>query len=138
MPSKLRLQRIGDRIRQELSAMLVMGEIHDPRLLGANITDVKVDRELSYAEIYISAIEGSERSEEILAGMESARGFIRKVLSERIELRVFPRLRFFWDPTPERADRIERILATLRPPVNEDLEAEDDEDEGDDEQNGAD
>jgi ribosome-binding factor A len=115
MPSKLRLQRIGDRIRQELSEMLVMGEIHDPRLTGANVTDVKVDRELAYAEVYVSAVEGAERAEEILAGMESARGFIRKALAERIELRVFPRLRFHWDPTPERADRIERILATLRP-----------------------
>jgi ribosome-binding factor A len=115
MPSKLRLQRIGDRIRQELSKMLVMGEIHDPRLTGANVTDVKVDRELAYAEVYVSAVEGAERAEEILAGMESARGFIRKALAERIELRVFPRLRFHWDPTPERADRIERILAALRP-----------------------
>jgi ribosome-binding factor A len=115
MPSKLRLQRIDDRIRQELSEMLVMGEIHDPRLTGANVTDVKVDRELAYAEVYVSAVEGAERAEEILAGMESARGFIRKALAERIELRVFPRLRFHWDPTPERADRIERILATLRP-----------------------
>jgi ribosome-binding factor A len=133
MPSKLRLQRIGDRIRQELSEMLVMGEIHDPRLTGANVTDVKVDRELAYAEVYVSAIEGAERAEEILAGLESARGFIRKALAERIELRVFPRLRFHWDPTPERADRIEQILATLRPSAEGDqdlpVETEDEDEE---------
>jgi ribosome-binding factor A len=113
MPSKLRLQRIGDRIRQEISEMLVMGRIHDPRLAGVSITDVKVDRELAYADIFVSAVEGSQRSAEILAGLESASGFIRHALAERVELRVFPRLRFRWDPTPEKADRIERILASL-------------------------
>lgn len=114
MPSKLRLQRINDRIRQELSEMLVKDEIRDPRLAGISITDVSVDRELAYAEIYISAVEGSGRSKEILAGMESASGFIRRMLAERIDLRSFPRLRFHWDPTPERADRIEQLLYSLR------------------------
>lgn len=94
--------------------MLVKGEIHDPRIHGITITDVKVDRELSYAEIYLSAVEGSERAQEALEGFNRASGFIRRSLAARIELRVFPRLRFHWDPTPERADRIERILASLR------------------------
>lgn len=114
MPSKLRLQRIGDRIRQDLSEMLVMGKIRDPRISGISITDVKVDRELSYADIYLSAVEGNEREKEALEGFTSASGFIRRALAERIELRVFPRLRFHWDPTPERADRIERLLVSLR------------------------
>lgn len=114
MPSKLRLTRIGDRIRQELSEMLVKQEIHDPRLLGATVTEVKVDRELAFASIYVSAIEGKERSKEILKGFESASSFIRRMLAERIELRAFPRLRFYWDPTPERVDRIEQLFATIR------------------------
>lgn len=113
MPSKLRLQRINDRIRQNLAEMIVMGRIRDPRVSGATITEVKVDRELSYADIFVSAIEGSDRAAEILHGLESASGYIRHTLAEQIELRSFPRLRFHWDPTPERADRIERILASL-------------------------
>lgn len=113
MPSSLRLKRISDRVRQELSEMLVMGEIHDPRLEGISITEVKVDRELSYAEIYVSAIEGIERSQEVLQALENASGFLRKSLSEKIELRAFPRLRFHWDVTPERADRIERLIASI-------------------------
>jgi ribosome-binding factor A len=114
MPSKLRIQRISDRIRQELAQMLVMNEVHDPRVEGISITDVKVDRELTCADIYVSAIEGIERSASVLAGLESASGFIRRLLAERVQLRSFPRLRFHWDPTPERADRIESILAELR------------------------
>ncbi len=131
MPSKLRLQRINDRIRQELSEMIFKGEVHDPRLVGISITDVSVDRELAYAEIYISAVEGSSRSKEILAGMESASGFIRSKLAERIDLRSFPRLRFHWDPTPERADRIEQLLHELRQekPAVEEKPAQKDEEE---------
>jgi ribosome-binding factor A len=113
MPSPLRLKRIGDRIRQELSEMLARGEIHDPRLLGISFTEVNVDRELSYAEIFVSAVEGSERSKEVLQGLEIASGFLRKSLSDRIELRTFPRLRFHWDETLEKADRIEKIIATI-------------------------
>lgn len=113
MPSPLRLRRIGDRIRQELSEMLAKGEIHDPRLDGISFTEVKVDRELSYAEIYVSSVEGITRSKEILQGLENASGFLRKSLSDRVELRTFPRLRFHWDATPEEADKIERIIAAI-------------------------
>ncbi len=113
MPSPTRLKRIGDRLRMELSEMLVKGEIHDPRLDGISFTDVIVDRELSYADIYVSATEGLVRSKEVLQGLENASGFLRKHLAERVELRVFPRLRFHWDVTPERADRIERLLIEI-------------------------
>lgn len=118
MPSGVRLQRIADRIRQEISEMLVR-EISDPRLDQVFITDVKVDRELSYADVFVSAVEGHERSKQILAGMESASGFMRRALAGRMDLRIFPRLRFHWDPTPENADHIEQVLAGLRDKTKE-------------------
>src|ERR1700752_1083159 len=113
MPSGTRLQSIADRIRQELSEMLIR-EISDPRLKQIYITDVKVDKELAYADIFVSAIEGTSRSKDVLAGLESASGFVRRTLASRVDLRAFPRLRFHWDMTPENADHIERILAELR------------------------
>jgi ribosome-binding factor A len=113
MPSGIRLQRIADRIRQELSEMLIH-EISDPRLKQIYVTDVKVDRELAYADVFVSAVEGVSRSADVLAGLESASGFIRRNLSSRVELRAFPRLRFHWDMTPENADHIEKVLAELR------------------------
>ena len=136
MPSKIRLQRISERIREELSEMLVK-QVQDPRLLGVSVTDVKVDRELAFADVYVSAVEGKERSKDILEGLERARGFLRTELASRVDLRVFPRLRFHWDPTPERADHLERVLASLRteepsrhqvdaqPPITEDDEEDD-------------
>ncbi len=113
MPSPARLVRIADRFRQELSELLLR-DLSDPRLKQVFVTDVTVDRELSYADIFVSALEGRARSKEVLQGLESASGFIRRQLAERVELRSFPRLRFHWDPTPEKADRIERVLADLR------------------------
>jgi ribosome-binding factor A len=113
MPSNIRLKRIADRMKEDLSEMLVK-EIQDPRLSGVSITDVKVDRELAYAEVFVSAVEGEARHKEIIAGMQHAGSYLRTALAARIDLRVFPRLRFHWDPTPERADRVEQILASLR------------------------
>jgi len=137
MPSKIRLQRTNDRIRNELDEMLVK-EVQDPRVSGVSITDVRVDRELAYADIYVSAVEGQERSKEILEGMRSASGFLRHELAARVDLRAFPRLRFHWDPTPEKADHIEKVLAEIREnepqsssePVdeeNQDVQTEDEE-----------
>lgn len=113
MPTEMRLQRIENRIREILSEMLIR-EVSDPRLASIFITDVDVDRELAYADIYVSAIEGEERAKEILQGLESASGFLRHSLASKISLRTFPRLRFRWDPTPEHADKIERLLSIIK------------------------
>ena len=113
MPSGIRLQRIADRVRQELSEMLIR-EINDPRLKQVYITDVKIDKELAYADIFVSAVEGLSRSDDVLAGLESASGFIRRTLASRVEIRTVPRLRFHWDVTPENADRVEKTLSELR------------------------
>ena len=113
MPSPIRLKKIADRIKDDLSELLIY-EVEDPRLSGVMVTDVNVDRELYYANIYVSAIEGRERSKEVLAGLESASGFLRSQLAAGIELRTFPRLRFYWDPTPENADRIEYLIKQLQ------------------------
>jgi ribosome-binding factor A len=110
--SKTRAQRIADRIREDLSEMLIQ-EVSDPRLLGVTVTDVTVDRELAYAEVYVSALEGRERAKEILDGLKHASGYLRRELAQRVELRQFPRLRFHWDPTVERAERIERLITSL-------------------------
>ena len=93
---------------------MLIREVSDPRLHQIFITDVKVDRELAFADIYVSAVEGASRSAEVLTGLEHASGFLRHELAAHIDLRTFPQLRFHWDPTPENADHIERLLADLR------------------------
>ena len=112
MPTPLRMKRINDRIKQVLSVVLI-SKIDDPRLAGVSVTDVKVDRELDYANIYVSSLNGAQSSREVIAGLNHARGYLKHEIAQEVDLRVMPRLRFFWDPTPERADRIDTLLAKL-------------------------
>jgi ribosome-binding factor A len=112
MVSKTRIQKIEERIFEELSTILLM-EVSDPRLETVSITKVKVDRELAFANIYVSSLAGSESSDEILEGLKHAGGFLRRELAHRIDIRHTPRLRFHWDPSPEHADRIDQLIASL-------------------------
>ena len=124
MPTPLRMKRINDRIKQVLSVLLI-SRIDDPRLAGVSVTDVKVDRELDYANIYVSSLDGAKSSRDVIAGLNHARGYLKHEIAQEVDLRVMPRLRFFWDPTPERADRIDTLLAKL----HEESEKMDDTDE---------
>ena len=126
MVSQGRANRIAQRIKEELSELLLF-EVSDPRLNGVHITHVRVDRELAYANIFFSALEGSERREEILEGFSRASGFLRHQLAQRIQLRSFPQLRFSWDPTPEHADRIDQLITYLHQQEEGQDETEEDE-----------
>ena len=113
MVSEERSIRIADRIKRDLT-LLFMQEINDPRLDGVSITSVEVDREISFADIYVSAIDGPERKSEIIGALKKASGFIRSQLAHSIShLKSFPQLRFHWDPVPERVDRLDQIFAEL-------------------------
>ncbi|MBG0784189.1 MAG: 30S ribosome-binding factor RbfA [Anaerolineaceae bacterium] len=136
MPSGIRLKRIQDQIMQVMTIILET-KVNDPRVEGAYVTDVSVDRELDYADIYISSLAGSENADEILEGLRNAAGFIRFTLSQEVKLRVMPKLRFFWDNTPERADRIESLFAEIRNEreANGDAPVEENTDDGNEELN---
>jgi ribosome-binding factor A len=114
MTTPVRAQRIAERIREEMAEILVTGELKDPRLVGIFVTDVTVDRELAFADVYVSALEGRERATDVLAGLRVASGYVRHLLASRVALRSFPSLRFHWDETPERAERLEHVLDGIR------------------------
>jgi ribosome-binding factor A len=78
------------------------------------ITDVDVDRELAYAQVFVVASEDDERMDEVLVGLEGAQGFLRSQLAARIQLRSFPQLRFRWDASHQRGARIEELLDSLQ------------------------
>jgi ribosome-binding factor A len=113
MVSESRSIRIADRIKRELSLMF-MQEIGDPRLEGVTVTSVELDRELDFADIYVSCLDGPDRKAEIMPALNKAAGFIRSQLALSIShLRSFPDLRFHWDPVPERVNRLDQIFAEL-------------------------
>ena len=112
MASEARAKRVADRIHEVL-AELVLREISDPRLTGITVTSVEVDRELAYATIYVTSFLDEIDQEEVLSGLESAKGYIRRLLARQIQLRSFPQLRFRWDDSQVQAERIDKLLNQL-------------------------
>ncbi|MBE9478869.1 MAG: 30S ribosome-binding factor RbfA [Chloroflexi bacterium] len=113
MATKARARKVAERIQEELADIL-MRNVADPRLAMITITDVDVDRELAYAQIYVVASGDDERMDDVLAGLEGAQGYLRSQLVARIQLRSFPQLRFRWDASHERGARIEELLDSLQ------------------------
>lgn len=109
-------QRIAEQIRTVLSE-LFLREMRDPRLQGLTVTDVTVDREIQYAEIYVHALGEDERQDEVLEALERATGYLRREVAGFLRTRSVPQLRFHWDPTLEHAERINELLDRLDIPA---------------------
>jgi ribosome-binding factor A len=110
--SKIKQDRMNDRIRELLSE-LMLREVSDPRLQHITITEVKLDPELMYANIYINALGDENRQQQVMAGLERAKGFLRRELAKRVRLRNAPDLHFHWDETLERGERMNALLNEL-------------------------
>lgn len=121
--SKIRQKRTADQIQTILSELMIR-DMRDPRLQGLTITDVRIDRELQYADIYINALGDDSREKEILAALERAIGFLRKELASRLSLRTVPQLHFHWDTTLAHAERISQVLDNLEIPSETDTAEE--------------
>lgn len=111
MPS-IRQRRVADRIRSELSELLLR-ETKDPRLALVTVTEVTIDREFEYAHIYVNAMGAEERRLEVMEALGHAKGYLRSQLGARIKLRRTPDLRFYWDPSLEQGERINELLDGL-------------------------
>ena len=80
-----------------------MRELKDPRINSMlTVVKVEVSGDLSYAKVYISAIEGMEAAKTSVKGLESAGGYIRKQLGARLHLRKSPELKFIADDSIEK------------------------------------
>ncbi|MBT9258529.1 MAG: 30S ribosome-binding factor RbfA [Clostridiales bacterium] len=85
----------------------------DPRLKWASVTGVEVSRDLRHARIYVSPMPGGS-GEELMAGLERAKGFIRSQLGRALELYVTPEITFRLDDSIEHGVRISQILQQIR------------------------
>ncbi|MFP4323494.1 MAG: 30S ribosome-binding factor RbfA [Anaerolineales bacterium] len=115
----IRQERIRELIREHLST-LFLTDISDPALIGLTVTDVRVDREIEYADVYVHALGEDERREDVMAGLHRARGFIRTRLAKGLRIRHTPELHFHWDDVLENADHMERLLDSLDIPPEDD------------------
>ncbi len=120
---------------QEILGELLMFEVTDPRLQGLTVTDVKVDREIEYADVYVHAMDDPD---EVMAGLLRATGFLRSALAARTRFRKTPALHFHWDAAIDRGERIDALLRNLEIPSDEVAAAADTESETPAEENDSD
>ena len=107
-----RADRVSGLIQKILSELLKKN-IRDPRLAMVTISSVKMSRDLKLARIYFTIYGDSEKSEAAVQGFESARGFIKRSLARRLNLRYMPDLKFFYDDSFEYGSHIDRLLEKI-------------------------
>ena len=108
--SYTRIDRISEEVRREVDA-IIREELGDPRIGGTfSVTRAEVTCDLRYAKIYVSVLEDDKR-DELLAALNSAKGFIRRALGKRMIIRYTPELIFVSDKNIEYGVHIAKVLA---------------------------
>lgn len=110
MSTHNRPARVAEEFRQELSALLARG-LKDPRITGfITVTGAKMSPDLKEVTVYLSIhAQGVER-ERTLEGLRAAATYLQREVARNIGLRHTPHLRFVYDESVERGDRIDRLL----------------------------
>ncbi len=127
MPS-YRSDRVSEDIARELTAIL--RTVKDPRVSSGmlSIVRVEVSRDLSYATVFISSLQGIEHTAEAVKGLKSAAGYMRGSLGSALYLRHVPELRFVADDSIEYSAAISKTLSDLGYAGQQDKSPEEEED----------
>ena len=124
-----RIGRINEEIQREMANLL--RAVKAPRLQGGLVTITHVDTtsDLRYAKIYISALDKSQEKD-MMKGLKSASGYLRRELGSALRLRYTPELQFVADDSIQQGAHIREMLrdpTVVKPanPANEHIVLED-------------
>ncbi len=102
--------RVAHEFQHELGQLLARG-LKDPRITGfITVTGAKMSPDLREATVYVSIHGAEAERERTLEGLRAAAGYLQREVSRALRLRHTPHLRFVYDESVERGDRIERLL----------------------------
>jgi len=106
-----RVDKVADLLKKEI-ALLIQNEVRDPRVGMASVTGVRVSKDLSYANVYVTLLgkSGAKEAEEGVAALNKAAGFMRTLLSKNISLRTTPRLKFIYDDSLVRGQYLTSLI----------------------------
>ena len=107
----VKIERIASMLEKEISYIL-MTEVKDPDIKFVTVTNVKLASDLGYAKIYVTVLDQNKK-DETLRSLKAARGFIRRELANRVEIRHIPELDFVYDESIEYGKKIEDILEEI-------------------------
>lgn len=108
-----RVERIQEIMKEELGKLL-QREIKDPRIGFASVTAVRVSNDMSHVKVFISVLGDEQQRKDTMAGLESAKGFIRSEIGKRVRLRHTPELHFVSDTSLEEGARILTLLNQIQ------------------------
>jgi len=106
-------QRVADFIQRELASVL-QSEMRDPRVAMVSINEVRVSRDLGYADLYVSSLQAQDEAaqKDVVKALAGAAGYLRTALAKRSTMRTTPRLRFHWVSLPGRAGGLSALIDT--------------------------
>jgi len=107
------LGRLAEALREEISA-IVEGEIADPRVGLATVTDVELAPDGKSAHVLVAVVGTEKEAQESLNGLAAATGFIRHEITDRLRLRHAPELFFRLDKSEQYETRIDELLNRVR------------------------
>lgn len=93
-----RIQRLNDQLRDEISQLILRGEVKDPRVSTfLSINRVEVTTDLGYAKVYVSSFLPDGQVSKGVDGLNAAAGFIQREIARKLRIRQFPKLQFLVD-----------------------------------------
>jgi ribosome-binding factor A len=104
-------------LQREIAAVIVQGELRDPRLrpsAAISVTGVDVSPDLSRARVFIDVLGDHPPIADVLAALDSGAAAVRARVSGRVRIKRVPSLRFFRDESIAQGAAIERVLAEIR------------------------
>ena len=108
-----RQERVAEAIKKEVS-LIIHDELNDPRLGFVTITGAEVSQDLRHAKITFSVLGKDEEHKKTQAALDSALGFIRRLLAQRVKLMFAPEIIFREDRSTEYSVRIEEVLNEIK------------------------
>ena len=112
MSNQLRIEKLQELIKQEVSKMLLY-DIKDPRIGFVTVTDVEMTGDLREAKIFVSIMGNDEQIKDTMEGLQSALGFVRREIGKRIRLRFTPEISFAPDKSLDYSEHIQKILLQI-------------------------
>ncbi len=115
MATSRRAERVAELIKREIGQLLLSG-IKDDRVGQGlvSVTEVEVSGDLQHAQVYVSIFGSPEVRAQAMAGLQSATGYVRSMLGQRVRLRRTPEVVFREDTSLERGSRVIALLNQIR------------------------
>ena len=111
----MRMEKVNEMMKREISNILQFGDIKDPRVNFVTILNVDVSKDLQYARIRFSILSDKlEDIKEAQDGLNSCRGFIRKLVGQKLVMRYTPELHFIFDKGIQYAVEIDKKLQEIK------------------------